>query len=360
MESLKVSEPVVQVVHKDPCEFLKDIIFNQNRFNYDYSSDWIFRGHSHSSYPIIPTIVRNINIKKIQKYMINTILKDSPRAIENRVDAIFDRLPLDYKKNRTYRNRLVNIIYLNFCESYLVEKFLSESNKAVLEVPSLKASEFNFSLIGDKLDSYIKKYLAIDDKNNAANLKTMEPVHTPLKIILHEQNAEWKGYGNFFNCLNITEHSLARHHSVPTRFLDWTTDPLVAALFATITDSRQKRKDICVWRLNRRYIDNFLRVHDRIIQKGLKFLTLQKGLFIEMSFFDDYYLFKGKWPTLEQYIQCHHKSSNGILEKIILKSEKVNDLKKILDTMGYKKHIYMPTYDNVGEYIKNQIYEITK
>lgn len=79
--------------------------------------------------------------------------------------------------------------------------------------------------------------------------------------------------------------ALARHHGVPSRFLDWSTEPLIAAFFSARNSKNEE--DICVWALNKKYLSHYIgygqiAFHDKLAKQGLEFLHLQKGVFTDM------------------------------------------------------------------------------
>jgi hypothetical protein len=108
---------------------------------------------------------------------------------------------------------------------------------------------------------------------------------------------------------------LAQHYGVPTRFLDWTFNPIFAIFFAQdvdIPDSDQT--DLCVWALD---INAITMMHHnegseyrclmRSItppRRGNEFILAQDGLLLEiehrwaLSFFQQ----NGTWPSVEEVV----------------------------------------------------------
>lgn len=176
---------------------------------------------------------------------------------------------------------------------------------------------------------------------------------------------------------NDWEHLVsAQHHGVPTRLLDWTYSPLVAAFFATRTDLTRSETDRAVWRLD------WKSVHDKFGFPGVSLLIKDLDeLFGKDGHFTPWALIRRgaqrdfacllEPPSLDQRIVaqaavftlCSDKTrsfddfldEHGLadaLTKYVVPAREVGRLRDQLDLVGVDERRLFPDLDGVAAAIR--------
>ena len=192
----------------------------------------------------------------------------------------------------------------------------------------------------------------------------------------------WKSGDKWLPDEMLEAAALAQHYGVPTRLLDWTYDPLVAAYFATMPSLEgaytgfRKTGDLCIWGLSTQAV-GFLHDAYSMIKNSeepemlkefpLKLVTppyhgnpnlsAQKGLFTHWvtpllgieSIMNSKLQKESTHQDLERLIETHFKELNvkgskNMLIKVTVPNEESEKIAKHLRSLGYGPSKLFPGY----------------
>ena len=149
-------------------------------------------------------------------------------------------------------------------------------------------------------------------------------------------------------------YALARHHRVPTRLLDFTYRPLVAAFFAAHgendKDEDAANRRIIVWAVSQNALgetDLKLVKHRR---GEIGFLQSQEGAFLIDTLANEKYWFAGDWMPFEYYFRDLISQKKAY--KFSLPFLQRKRLLELLMLKGINMPSLQPSFDNVWQHLE--------
>lgn len=319
-------------------DFLNYLQIRHNRWLPDeaLSSPWVFRGHADAKWKLIPSALRRAESeeKKSDAECIIEYAKERCKLhpqLSNKIDFFRKQMEAFWQRGwngKEQNERLIELCLQDTAEFLVVNEFCLLADELGHPVPSGYILSF---------DEFVSR---VDFILQPKQLENIEKNSFDFQVGVRCQSA------------------LAQHHGVPTRYLDWTHNPFMAAFFAADIIFRDDTpSDLAVWAIRTDFIQNGSTSLKILTcpQSELSYLHAQRGLFTYDEGANQYFVQNGQWRSIEEIIdKVDLAGSESPLRKLVLPITEVKNLLRLLWAEGITRAHLMPTYDNVTATLKTR------